>query len=228
MTGTRVADTDQPLFGAIAVGAVAAFLGGGMWAVIVLVTNYEVGWVAWAVGGLVGFAMSRATPVRGRQVATFGALMAVVGLLTGKLLIIAFAARSGLAREIANDPNLMTRAALHDLQSTETLAEDMQTQLDALGPADTLSDSLWMAMQAAAAEHADSMSAEGKAQLADAYARTIMASIGTTGMLRAQLGPWDLLWFLLALTTAWRMLSGAPAVPAPAEKPADEPESHDG
>jgi hypothetical protein len=214
-------DADHPLFGAIAAGGVAAFLGGGLWAVIVMVTHFEVGWVAWGVGALVGVAMSRATPARGRHVATLGALMAGLGLLTGKLLIITLAARPGMASEILKDPDLMTRAALYDLQASASLDDGIQAQLDALTPADTVSDALWVSMQTAGADRLEGASTPERERMADQYAGMILSSIGTTGMLRAQLTAWDLLWFFLALTTAWRMLSGAEPAPAPAKPLAD-------
>lgn len=207
-TGPAVADHDQPLAGAIIAGLVGALVGGGLWAGIVLVTNYEVGWVAWGVGALVGIAMSRATRSRGRHVALTGALLAALGLVTGKLLIISFGARSGIAQEIVRDQSLMAQAALFDLTETAALPETIQAQYDALGPADTVSDSLWVAMQAAGASHAEAASSVDRERMADAYAVAMMSAIGTGGMLRAQLGAYDLLWFFLALTTAWRMLSG--------------------
>ena len=44
-------DDRTPL--ALAAGLVAALVGGLVWAGIVLFTNYEIGWVAWGIGGLV-------------------------------------------------------------------------------------------------------------------------------------------------------------------------------
>lgn len=211
-------DADQPLFGAIAAGVVAAFLGGGLWAAIVVVTHYEVGWVAWGVGALVGIAMARMTSARGRHVAMLGALLAGLGLVTGKLLIVTFAARPGIAREIVNDPALLTQAALFELRETRALPESVQTRLDALASTDTLPDDLWAAMEAAGAEHAASASTADRERMARGFASMVTASVGTSGLLRAQLSPWDLLWLFLALTTAWRLLSGAEPSPAPARE----------
>src|SRR5688500_7513909 len=39
---------------ALIAGLVAALMGGGIWAALVFITNLEIGWVAWGVGGLVG------------------------------------------------------------------------------------------------------------------------------------------------------------------------------
>ena len=41
-------------FGALAGGVVAGSIGALIWAAIAYFTGYEVGWVAWGVGGLVG------------------------------------------------------------------------------------------------------------------------------------------------------------------------------
>ena len=94
-------------------------------------------------------------------------------------------------------------------QVSEALDQDIQAELDAMAPEDTLSDAVWVAMQTAGAGHLDAATAEEKTRIADQYARMIVASVGPVGMLRAQLTPWDALWFFLALSTAWGLLAQA-------------------
>lgn len=219
-------DTTSPVSGddtihrALFAGLAAAIAGGALWAAIVMLTKYEVGYVAWAVGGLVGFVMARATRARGQTPALFAAAIAVLGLLVGKAIIVSVTASpTAVAKEVQRDTNMMTQAAMFDLHASGTWPEDIQTRLDALGADDTLPDALWADMQRAAATHASQADEEGRERIATAYAGRLIEGTTSFQLFRTQFGPWDLLWFGLAVATAWRLLRGAapaPEEPAPA------------
>jgi hypothetical protein len=213
--------TDVALPRAVIAGAVAALVGGGLWALVVIGVNYEVGWIAWGVGALVGLVMSRATPARGQTIALLGAVIAGIGLLSGKALIAAYtvSARS-VTQEIVSDSTLVLQAASWHLDTEIGWPEGIQTQLDALGGDDTLSDALWQEMMAASAEHAGAWTSADSSAIAAAYADAILVRLGTLDRLRMQFGLWDLLWFGLAVVTAFRMLRGGRAPPEPQESAA--------
>lgn len=202
---------DDALPRAVIAGAVAALVGGGLWAVVVIATRYELGWIAWGVGALVGLVMSRATPARGRTVAILGAGIAALGLLGGKAIIATYSinARS-FAQEITSDSSLVLQAASWHLDSEVGWPDGIQARLDSMGTDDTLSDALWKEMLDASAAHASSWTSEDSAAIAAAYAGAIMGRLGTLDRLRMQFGPWDLLWFGLAVVTAFRILSATP------------------
>ena len=204
--------TDAALPRAVIAGAVAALVGGGLWALVVIGTRYEVGWLAWGVGALVGVVMSRATPARGQTVALLGAVIAGIGLLSGKALIAAYtvSARS-VTQEIVSDSTLVLQAASWHLDTEIGWPEGIQAQLDALGGDDTLSDALWQEMMAASAAHAGAWTSADSSAIAAAYADAILVRLGTLDRLRMQFGLWDLLWFGLAVVTAFRILRGGAA-----------------
>ncbi|AZK48447.1 hypothetical protein [Paenibacillus lentus] len=68
----------------------AAIIGGAIWALIVVLTEYEVGIVAWAIGGLAAFAVSffakKITPVH--QV--LAVVASLLGILLGKYFIYSY------------------------------------------------------------------------------------------------------------------------------------------
>lgn len=214
------ASTDDALPRAVIAGAVAALIGGGLWALVVIVTKYELGWIAWGVGFLVGLVMSRATPARGPTVALLGAVIAGLGLLCGKALIATYtvSARS-VTSEIVADSSLVLQAASWHLDTEVGWPAGIQTQLDELGADDTLPDALWREMLVASAAHAGSWTSADSAAIAAAYAGAILGQVGTLDRLRWQFGPWDLLWFGLAVVTAFRLLRAPPSQPEP-EAPA--------
>jgi hypothetical protein len=192
----------------VVAGLVAAVVGGAVWALIVLVTGYEVGYVAWGVGLLVGFAMARATGMRSKGLAMTAAGLAVVGLLVGKYLILEVSLGSGLAAEVQNDPQLMMQAAVFRLEETSSLPKSVQQELNALTEEDTLPDALWGEMMAAAMLHLESLNDAEREALAVDFTTAIMGGLTTGDRWSASFSGFDLLWIFLAVSTAWRMMSG--------------------
>ncbi|WP_410771611.1 hypothetical protein [Fontibacillus sp. BL9] len=74
----------------------AAIIGGAIWALIVVLTEYEVGIVAWAIGGLAAFAVSKFS----RKVTAVHQLVAVIasllGILLGKYFAFAYFLTNGI------------------------------------------------------------------------------------------------------------------------------------
>ena len=67
------------------VAVLAAAVGALAWAGIAYLTEYELGYVAWAIGGMVGWAMAKFGG-RGNACAATAAVLAVAGIAGGKLL----------------------------------------------------------------------------------------------------------------------------------------------
>lgn len=192
---------------ALVAGLFAALLGGGVWALLVLLTRYEIGWVAWGVGGLVGFAMSRKTDVRGRPIAVRGAALATLGLVLGKVLIVLVAQKPLMVDEVLADRRLMAQAATYDLDQRHAFPDSVQAWLDSLVPGDTLPDTLAQQMFIGGFARADTATRAERRQMAERYVGVVLAEIPFFDRLSWQLSAWDLLWFGLAISTAWRMLN---------------------
>ena len=193
-------------------GAAAAIIGGAVWALIVGVTKYEVGWIAWGIGGLVGFAMSLNTDRRSKGLAALAASLAIFGLLFGKVLIQHYITRPAFERELASDPKAIDFGAAMQLRERRGFPPPLQRRLDALASTDTMPDALWEEMIAAGATHAATLPEEERLRLASAAVTFTSANISYWQQLSWGFSPWDLLWFGLAVSTAWRMLGAPPAV----------------
>jgi hypothetical protein len=74
------------LLPAVLAGLVAAVVGGVVWGLIVKWTDYEVGFVAWGIGFLVGIAVVTAARARGLVFQVVAVLCALLGILIGKYL----------------------------------------------------------------------------------------------------------------------------------------------
>lgn len=218
MTGTRSFDaSDDRTLLALAAGLVAALLGAGIWAAIVMATDYEVGWVAWAVGGLVGAAMGRATQLRSRQLAVAAAVFALVGLLAGKAFVVAGSAGAIADQLVANTEYLQGPMAWQMFENEELDAVAMDGVRAAHAAGDTLSDALWADMLAQSAIRLESMTEEARSAFAGEVASGYVRQLGLVDGVMAQLSGFDLVWLFLALGTAFRMMD------APTREPEAEP-----
>jgi chromate transport protein ChrA len=77
----------MPLFG----GLLAAIIGGVVWALIAITTSYELGIIAWGVGGLAGFIVAITAAKRINPVHQIIAVVAsLLGILLGKYLLFSY------------------------------------------------------------------------------------------------------------------------------------------
>ena len=86
-----VTEPSSSLLPAIAAGLVAAIVGGIVWGLIVKVSDYEVGFVAWGIGFIAGTAVVLATRgAKGPRLQVIAVVSALLGILLGKYLSYAF------------------------------------------------------------------------------------------------------------------------------------------
>ncbi len=190
---------------AMAVGLVAALAAGGAWALIVLTTGYEIGWVAWGVGLAVGLAMSRLTAERSTGLAAAAAGFAAVGLLAGKLIISSFSV-GAVTDAVLEDEEYLTQVTIYTMIEERSFNERTLAEYDAVGEGDTLSDALWDQMVAQARTRMSTMGDEERAAMASGFAEAAVGSMGLIDRIMSQMSGWDLLWFFLALSTAFGMM----------------------
>lgn len=208
---------------AFAIGLAAAVAAGGLWALLVIATNMEIGYAAWGVGGLVGFAMSRVTVQRTSNLAYGAAALAIIGLVCGKAFIFA-SSTNDIAAEFNASDEWLGSAVAWQMYAERSLDAAILTELDAAEErGDTLSNELWTRMQEQAALRIAGMTPEERESVSRAAAETVVASMGLVGGIRAQLSAFDLLWILLAVGTAYRMLAPPKLEPVPHDEDAGDP-----
>jgi hypothetical protein len=66
-------------------GGVAALIGGGVWAGLAIGTQREIGWVAWGIGVLCGFAVSKLGRGHGTIFQAMAAIFSLLGIAIGKM-----------------------------------------------------------------------------------------------------------------------------------------------
>ena len=200
---------------ALLAGGGAALIGGAVWALIVAVTDMEVGYVAWGVGWLVGLSMVRFTTRRGRAFSALAATFAAIGLIFGKVLILQFVSGPAFDSYLRADSTGMASAATWELRREHKFPAGLQSRIDALGENDTLPDALWDEMFATGKAEVARRSPEQQAALAQSYVTGVKRRLGFWRRLSWHLSPWDLLWFGLAISTGWSMLARRTPAAAP-------------
>jgi len=108
---------------AIIFGAIAGVAGAALWAAIAYFANVEIGWLAWGIGGAVGFACAQGAGYGSRLIGTTAALITVVALLLGKVATVEL-----LVNQEFGDPQALleqTIAELNDETLTSWLADDV-------------------------------------------------------------------------------------------------------
>jgi ABC-type xylose transport system permease subunit len=189
--------------------------GGIIWAVVSGVLDAEIGWVAWGIGGLVGLLMSKTSEARGRKVATVAAACAVLGLLVGKSLMHEYVTKPAVIESLSKEEGAAMYATSFAMRGTGSYSPAVQAELNALAESDTVPDALWAQMMAEAKEAVDAMPPAAQDSAALVYAQLSLASVTWLQQAQWHLTPFDALWILLAVSTAWSMLVKPKEEPAP-------------
>ncbi len=74
------------LFVALAAAVVAAIIGGAIWGGIVILTDYEIGFMATGIGALSGYAVMFFTEKKGRPLQIIAVFSSLLGILVGKYI----------------------------------------------------------------------------------------------------------------------------------------------
>jgi hypothetical protein len=200
---------------AFAAGMIAAAVGGGIWALIVKLTGYELGIVAWGLGVVVGLAMAHTTLNRSRTLAVTAGGMALFGLVVGKVLI--FSSSAGpIADELNANDETMRNTVAWMMYEERGLDSASLAEIDAMTEDDTLSDAAWTRMTDQAQTRLAAMSADERREVARNTADSYLRRVGVVDGIVSQASAFDLLWVLLAIASAYR-----PMLPEKEGEPAE-------
>ncbi|MCA9295800.1 MAG: hypothetical protein KC983_04770 [Phycisphaerales bacterium] len=121
--------------GAILGGVIAGAIGAAVWAGIAIGTGYEIGWIAWGIGALVGFGvLVGGKGQAGGMGAVIAILLAVLSIMVGKYAtvhmavseLIAKGSSSEYAQEIRDSMNSPEGAELLTSYVADSVAEEWE------------------------------------------------------------------------------------------------------
>lgn len=193
----------------IVASAIGGVIGAGIWGGISYATEYEIGWIAWGIGALIGVltgvAAGGSADVRSGGIAAVVAILSVAG---GKYL----ATYLVLSKAIEEQPPMTTDNYISYLADDVILSWDESGREyswpEGVDPEEAWVESDYPPDAWAAAEGAwNAMSEDERAEYV-AYFETPDAMTLTNELFTSSFGMWDLLWFGLAVVTAFKLGSG--------------------
>jgi hypothetical protein len=202
----------------IAAGAVGGIVGAAIWAAITYYAHAEIGWIAWGIGGLVGFGVRLAAGEReeGAGPGVTAVAVAIGSILLGKFLAAHFLVASLVgdgSMDVDNDDMIVQLA---DEIVKERQAKGMTVVFPNGGDLESASTQadyppdIW---QQASAKW-NSVPVEQRTQqmqelktTRQAIMRVFQGTARSTAFY-ASFSLFDLLWFLLAAGTAYRLGAG--------------------
>jgi hypothetical protein len=204
----------------IAAGCIGGLIGALVWAGISYGTGYEIGWIAWAVGAVVGIAVriGAGEDDEGWLPGIGSVAIAMGAILLGKYMAAHFLIAGAIAANPlpAITPNDMIVRMADDIVR-ERQAKGQRVvfaQGKTLDTAETEADyprDIWQQ----ATKKWNAISAEEQQQRIkdetvqrDELLAVFSSSMREEGFI-SSFGPFDILWFLLAAATAFRLGSGA-------------------
>jgi hypothetical protein len=166
----------------------------------------EVGWIAIGLGAIVGWAVSLAAGKPNVMHGVIAAGLATVGLAFGKVLAISWILSSGAAlEELAQDEALVHDAVVYQLIQNDEASDDLEPwlldQTSPEVPPDL--EMRWAVASALAQDRMAGMSEDQQHAALGDFVNAIYGDISFTDKLKATLGPYDFLWFGLAVFVAF-------------------------
>jgi hypothetical protein len=123
---------------ALAAAAVAGLIGGAIWGFIVITTGYEIGYVAWGIGVLAGYAVVHFS---GGQQGTIYQAIAVVGsalgIVTGKYCQFFYLYKEAVASK--RGPEIAAQITVNSAETVQALLNNLEIMVSGF-------DLLWVAL----------------------------------------------------------------------------------
>jgi hypothetical protein len=207
----------SPLVKAAGAALLGALIGAGIWAGITYATNREVGFIAWGIGGLVGLAVRYAAQEsEGPKFGVLAAGVAILAIVAGKFLAVSL-----LVSSINIGDNIQVTDQDMIVQQADEICKDRQAKGKRVNfpagmalekahkredyPTDVWQEATkkWNALGPAEQQR---LIAEEKKEI-EQFAGELKGELRNIGF-RESFSPFDILWFLLATITAYRLGAG--------------------
>lgn len=228
-TGSRTLKTP------LAVGAafIAVLLGAILWAVVACVTGYECGIIAWGIGVLAGLGLTKFIDARGVGIGLLACLFAFLGILMGKFFIANWYIIPRLKQEVhkfepgqehiaelMENSDTMFSVACLQLADNGEFEEALAWRVIAVHYSGELPSEDKQEIEAARQESLQLLNnwsdSEKEAAVQAQYAKLVgkitdfmvKTKIGLLIAFIATFSLWDLLWFPIALSSAYKIGAG--------------------
>lgn len=211
----------------VMLGLAAGAAGAVAWAVVVYLTNYEVGWIAWGVGAFVGYAVAYGNADRHRSAPAAGTLavaITVLSIVAGKYAAVQTLMPSDdeivamFAERFEEEEFVVSYVADEVVRELEAAGESVEWP-DGVDPQNAASQSdypaeVWAQAQVRWAGWTEDEQATFREGQRTEYTSRVRESLPelrasfSAGGFAGSFSPMDLIFFGLAMVTAWGVGSG--------------------
>ena len=210
----------------IGYGAIGGLVGAALWAGVAVVTNREIGWIAWLVGFATGLGVRFAAgESEGALPGILAAVLAVLAVFGGKYFAVHLAVEKAIG-----SMGIVAPTSHSDEQAISEIADDLSAQYKQKGkplvfpaekgqPNATIRQQyprdVWDEAQKTWNAKTPPQREEFKKQMAEHAKATVAMFNGAfreemrKKAFEASFTPFDILWFLLAVVTAFKLGSGS-------------------
>lgn len=208
-------------FGIIIAGSIAGIAGAALWAFVAYKLGLEIGWIAWIIGALVGFAVSMAGG-QGGNAGLVAAAIAVLAICGGKIATVEMTISRGIEKGFASTE---ARASFEKMRTAAPAFRKVTSRdqypafmiahrfTEAAKPEEVTPEELERFEQSKAPDLQDFENRyrsfdEWKTKKSQSITLEIGRSISLWDELKATLGFFDVIFFCLGIGTAIRVGSG--------------------
>lgn len=181
-----------------------ALAGAVLWAVIALVFDYEIGWLAIGIGSFCGYAMRRFCP-RSVLCAAMAVIFAICGIVLGKYITYDYAVSGEITKNLLENEDSMLYLVLIDQRDSGALAEDLKKMM---AKADEDEEEYPEALVVHAKETYSKMTEEQRETLAKKVSKGAMTHISFWKVQKENLDKYSFIWLALAVMGAWSIAYG--------------------
>ena len=172
--------------------------------------------MAWGIGALIGGSVVIMTDERSSRLAILAVLLAVGSIFMGKLIYVNYGLTNIIKQEIKNNPEALSDLLILNMIQTNEIDEDYLEWIrnnglenpEALKKEDKKTQELIKKERAEFKEKLAKLTPEEKEHLYQLGTNQVIASISYIDRIKATTSFWDILWILLAISSAWKIASG--------------------
>jgi len=189
-------------------GLVAAVLTGGLWAGICIVTNYEFGWIAWIIGVIVGVAVAKGAGEQSPSTGLVAVAMAITALIMGKAMLFGYITQD-FGLNTAADKDLAKMSIAVYMYENGIFDQETARMLETTTPESYRFKGFDKRIDTAIEQYMDRLTPDRKKEIVARYRKQVFSQIPMKEGIAAMFSPFDILWFLLALGSAYKIGAGS-------------------
>jgi hypothetical protein len=201
---------------AVTIATVTAIISALIWAGIAIGINMEIGYVAWGIGLAVGGSVILTTQERSFRLGLVAVLLSVFAIFLGKVIYVNYGLKDIFIKSLKSDPNALSDILFWEMTENNEFDQEFvkwvkehENSLDDINNASEEMQEIFVSNSEKFNKKMSSLTSDDKKRLYEFGAAKAVNSIPINEKIKATCSGWDILWLILAVSSAWKMATGA-------------------